>query len=112
MAFMQKQAVSGVYYEVEGDNGTDFIPESVCGPLSDFDDIGVMYSADDAGDTEDSAAIWAAWCASLRDYVESRRILSITKHRGILYRLSAPGYMDCTSWTPDADSSEFEDDGE
>lgn len=67
------------------------------------------YTLADDSDIDD-AELWSEWCAQVRDYVGGNKIREIEERTGTLYRLSAPGYLDCTDWTPDADSPEFEDD--
>lgn len=123
---MEKETYSGTYYSVDTHNGTFFIPADVCGILSasffskeDNDDVevtmdnDVMYTLPDSGCDDEEWEIWRSWCRQLNDYVPGRdRILSITQHEGELYRLSAHGYMDCTDWTTDPDSPEFDEDME
>lgn len=71
MAFMEPQYQYGHYVAVETVSGeTHYMP---CGV---WDDLGA-----DALDTLDDVA-------------------GVTEHRGVLVRLSAPGYLDCTAWTP------------
>jgi hypothetical protein len=119
MAFMEKQEYSGAYYVVETENGTTYLPMDVCGALDGAEkgatyykpEEAVDFDAMDATDKEDSER-WGEWCAQLRDYVSGREIREINASVGSLYRLSAPGYMDCTEWTTDADSPEFDDDSE
>jgi hypothetical protein len=107
---MRKEEYLGTYYEVETKReGTFFIPEDVCGSL-DIPEGVIVERCDDIREGED----WDAWQAvesALRDYVPSD-ILSVSRAKGSLYRLSAPGYMDCTDWTTDADSPEFDDDSD
>jgi len=115
MAFMKKQEYSGVYYSIETENGTTFLPADVCGILKGCEN-GVSYydprEAADYSDAEDreDAERWSDWCRSVCDYVDGREIREISENVGTLYRLSAPGYMDCTDWTTDANSPEFDDD--
>lgn len=111
MAFMEKQVYSGTYYVVETENGTDFIPEDVCGSLRECLGTGVMYETP-ADDDAECLPIWAEWVRQVKDYASGKEIRTISRESGNLYRLSAPGYMDCTDWTTDADSPEFDDDGE
>ena len=114
MSFMEKQEYTGTYYAVETESGTTFLPEDVCGALYGCEE-GVMYynpkDAADHSDTEDAefVAQWDDWCARVADYVDGHRIREISSCTGTLYRLSAPGYMDCTGWTTDANSPEFDD---
>lgn len=109
MAFMEKQEYIGRYYEIETENGTTFLPADVCGTL-DGCEVGVMYEPIDDVREDADWDNWQDWVSQVRDYIDGFRILSISAQDGTLYRLSAPGYMDCTDWTPDADSPEFDDD--
>jgi hypothetical protein len=119
MAFMEKQEYYGVFYSVETNEGTSFVPADVCGTLDGCEDSVIYYEPEkavdfDAMDTADKedAERWDEWCAQLRDYVSGREIREINASVGTLYRLSAPGYIDCTEWTTDADSPELDDDSE
>ena len=76
MAFMTRDIYSGRYYAVSVEHGsTAYLPADVCSP-------------------EDVA-----------EYVEGRVDLDedgepiVETLIGVLGRLSAPGYMDCTDWT-------------
>lgn len=109
MAFMEKQTYTGTYYEVDTNEGTYFVPAEVCGHLSDMPVDGTIYSREDA-DTPESAEIWEAWEHQIGTYVPASVIVSIQACEGTLYRLSAPGYLDCTEWTTDPDSPEFDTD--
>jgi hypothetical protein len=108
MAHMHKETYSGVYYEVETKrDGTFFVPEDVCGVI-DIEFGAMLECVDDIHEGKD----WDTWQdveSALRDYVPSD-IIGVSKLKGKLYRLSAPGYLDCTDWTTDADSPEFDDD--
>lgn len=73
MSFMQPQIMKDDWYEVEANNGTDYVPVSACGKVKKT--------------------------KQLRDYVEgepkSRKLL-----KGWFgARLSAPGFLDCTEWS-------------
>ena len=75
MAFMEPEIVRCDYYVIDGRHGTTFLP---C-------------------DVEPGATT----AEQLRDYVEDYDADAIvTVEHGILGRLSAPGYLDCTEWTP------------
>lgn len=77
MAFMEPEYYEGTYVAVETANGeTTYLPPDV------WEDIG-----EDALDTPAGEA-------------------EVTMHKGVLARLSAAGYMDCTDWTPYADEAE------
>ena len=90
MAFMELQSGFGRWYLVETSNGTEIIPEYVCGVLEVGDD------GETAADTEH----WAEIVDALGDYVEggpkSIRSVEVVEKWGARY--SAPGYMDCTGW--------------
>lgn len=69
--FMQPQSHGPIsYYRIETDNGTWIVPSFVC----------------DSDDIED-----------FRDYCEGKPT-RYERKTGYVYRLSAPGYMDCTNW--------------
>jgi len=102
---MEKEEYTGGYWEIGTTFGTFFIPDDVCGMPDgwSFED-GFSLDPDDA-----------EWCAEYADhfddYVEpGARIESIEHAEGALYRLSAPGYLDCTDWMADADDPIFDDD--
>ena len=63
------------------DRGTEIVPEEVCG------------SIDLASDTEDDPI-----ADKLLEYCEGNQIESVERKQGWYARLSAPGYLDCTSW--------------
>lgn len=44
----------------------------------------------------------------VRDYVEGEPQEIEVRETGILWRMTAPGYMDSTDWTPAADETEAE----
>lgn len=85
MSFMQPQIEFGVWIEVDGCDGTDWIPP------------GVTTLPDEADFDED--AYLAACIDAVRDYTRSRKVYNVTERRGYGVRLSAPGYMDCTEWS-------------
>ena len=102
MAHMEKQEFSGLYYEVETREGTTFVPSDVCGSVPGME-VDTMYCKPDEHDD-----IWDNAVSTLSDYV-GNGIENITPREGTLYRLSAPGYMDCTDWTTDENSPLFDD---
>ena len=89
MSFMKPDIYTGTYYIVETRDGTDYLPEDVTGPLS--------LLAEDREET----------LAAVRDYCDGEPV-DIDASSGVLARLSAPGYMDCTAWTPYATVEEAE----
>lgn len=72
MSFMKPQYEHALWYEVETTHGTEFVPANLVG-----DKKGREY---------------------LEPYLEGEYI-SHEMRTGVGARLSAPGYMDCTSWT-------------
>lgn len=75
---MVAEVVWDEWFEVDGDNGTEWIPASLAPDVTiDFADR----------------------VKSLRDYVQSREIYSVERCEGWGCRMSAPGYCDCTEWT-------------
>jgi hypothetical protein len=89
MSFMEPQIEQGQWYEVDTDNGTDFIPFDVIG------DVGLEEgeSANDWSQDDRQDKIVAA----MQDYcgADPHEVKLIT---GFGARLSAPGYLDCTDW--------------
>jgi hypothetical protein len=76
MSHMQKQILYGRWVVIEGNQGTETIPFDLVSPKRAkprFEDV--------------------------RDYVESSSATSIEVVDGWGARLSAPGYLDSTSWT-------------
>lgn len=108
MPHMYKQEYSGTYFAIETEEGTTFLPSLDIGNLPEMES-GTTYYAD-SNETEEDETLWESWCNQAQDYVQGFKIVSIERREGTLYRLSAPGYLDCTDWTPDADSPEFDDD--
>lgn len=110
MGFMKKQTYHGMYAAVETREGTFFLPEDVTGSLDIDSQWGPLMLCKD----ECEAELWDRIVRQIKDYIPTspENIESIEILRGKLYRLSAPGYMDRTDWTTDADSPEFDDDEE
>ena len=80
MAHMEPQYHFGHYVAIETVNGeTTYLPPDV------WEDVGTDGLDTPAGD------------------------VVVTEHKGVLSRLSAPGYMDCTSWTPYDSEAEARD---
>lgn len=95
MAFMEPEIHNSTYWEIETNGGTWFLPADVVGERGHK--IGKRY-------------VKPALLALFVDYVEATEIQSVTLREGILGRLSAPGYMDCTDWTPyDSESDAMAD---
>lgn len=77
MSFMQPVVVYGEYFEVETTLGVEIVPaDLVSGDLVKAEDLTNWFSG---RPLEPSS-----W---------------LEKQSGYLARMSAPGYMDCTSWT-------------
>jgi len=72
-------------YFVETNHGTELVPEDICGRL-DVD----MANASEA-ELADAARV-------LLPYIEGSTVTGIERREGWYGRLSAPGYLDCTSW--------------
>ncbi len=86
MAFMIPQTEHLTMYHVEThEAGTEQIPQDVCGDLGELLDLGL----------DDVTASSEALVARLRPYLEGH---AIEVYTGWYSRLSAPGYLDCTSW--------------
>jgi len=89
MSFMQQQITARcLWIEIDGDNGTTFVPADVVG--GGWTDGEEFTRENDAFDTRR---------AIVRDYYEGSRIWEIKTRMGYGARLSAPGYMDCTEWS-------------
>lgn len=77
------------WFEVDTDDGTDWIAVDMVGDLSRLSNVGDIVSFDDDGDVD-------AIRDALRDYVRSEIINTVERIEGFGACLSAPGYMDCT----------------
>lgn len=84
MAHMRPVVDHFAAYHVDTECGTEIVPESLCGRLGNgetltpFEIVGNMHA--------------------LEPYLEGSRIHGVERHEGWYARLSAPGYLDCTSW--------------
>jgi len=94
MAFMKLQVVKGAYALVDVGGSSWPVPEHVCGKITD-DMIG------DACEMEESdVEAWQGCVSHLAQYIpEHGEIFSVTREQGYCWRLSAPGYLDCTEWS-------------
>jgi len=92
MSFMQPEILQCDYFACETDQGTEYVPADVPQlPFSvDFAAGGVFDE-----DTPNGPKLLAA----LYPYVQGT-LVEVSPKTGWLARLSAPGYMDCTDWTP------------
>jgi hypothetical protein len=81
MAFMEPEIYRGEYYAVDTSIGNEIVPADVVGTVNSV--------------------------ADLAEYVEGEISDSVPPpvKTGWLFRLSAPGYLDCTDWSV-ADSEE------
>lgn len=87
MAFMEQRIDEDSAYEVETEEGTEIVPRHVCGDLRI------------RGEYDEDSTRWGDLCSAVGDYVGGRRIRSIRAlPKGWVCRMSAPGYLDCTSW--------------
>lgn len=84
MSFMQPEIWQESYYSLETNHGPEIIPVDVCGTLSP------------CGHIEDEDVCQDCLRDHFGDYTEGDKIYSAELTDGWLYRLSAPGYMDCT----------------
>ncbi len=85
MSFMQPQIIESTFWEFDTDHGTETIPVDVC---------------DWSGSPcDESDELLAEFVNQFADYLSGKRIYSAERVDGYLWRLSAPGYMDCTEWT-------------
>lgn len=111
MAFMERETYTGDYWEIETDNGTWFLPDSVV-PATHWIGFQAGWFTDETvtADSYDNAGEMLQ--EVFLQYTEGNQVQSVTRRNGSLYRLSAPGYLDCTDWTTDPDSPEFEEDEE
>lgn len=105
MAFMQPQIVDGQYWEIETPNGTSFIPVDVVGDqgLNEGDSFNFRFPT-----PQEKLEGMKQPKNLFSDYCESGVIYSATLCEGVLGRLSAPGFMDCTEWQPYSDEKEAE----
>jgi hypothetical protein len=82
------------WYDVDTNvAGSEFVPQELIGYQRCID-------ADGEPDLET--------IAKLRDYLEGSTVNAIARVFGYGVRLSAPGYMDCTSWSVYANKREAE----
>ena len=94
--FMKPQTEFGEWLEVDGACGIEAIPADLIGGVSwmtpDFD-----YDTDCMEEDSDLRNVLDA----LEDFIESNvdDVTSVQLVEGYGARLSAPGYMDSTSWT-------------
>ena len=84
MSFMEPETTDKQeWYSVDGPMGTEMIPGWLVGTV-------------DIPEPDDNGRI--AIPTRLAEYCENREAWAIDVIRGYGVRLSAPGYLDCTSW--------------
>ena len=86
------------WYEVDTDDGTDWIAVSMVGELPGLSNVGDIVSFDDDGDVDGivSEPMRDTIRDALKDYVRSEIINTVERIEGFGACLSAPGYTDCT----------------
>jgi hypothetical protein len=84
MAFTIPVAEKLAAYHVETENGTEIVPETVCGALRNEACLTPYESVENL--------------AALEPYLEGSRVESVERREGWYGRLSASGYLDCTEW--------------
>ena len=85
MGFMKPVAEYMVVYHVETNAGTELVPEDVCGALDEAGGLTPFESVENL--------------AKLANYLEDpEHVAGVERHEGWYGRLSADGYLDCTSW--------------
>lgn len=95
------ELIEGPYYEVEtNDNGTCVVPEEVCGRAPGVsakrrrEQLPDSVSWDRKDEPKEFGRVWD----HLSMYVDGRDPYRIERKRGVCWRLTQPGYMDCTEW--------------
>lgn len=76
MSFMAPTIEHGQYYAIETTEGTEIIPLDVCGIVETSADL-AEYLQGEPDEPEEQPAACSGW----------------------LWRMSAPGYLDCTDWS-------------
>jgi len=99
MPFMLPDIERGVWIEIDGNAGTEFIPPGYV----TLPDYAIYEEREAAGHLPDDMDCNEAWLRDVyplvKDYIESSSIYSAVEREGYGVRLSAPGYMDCTEWS-------------
>lgn len=87
---MELQSLFGLWYLIDGPNGTDVLPAETVGDLS----LLVGVTATPATDH------WPEIISAVADYIENipERLTSVQCVNGWGARYSMPGYLDCTRW--------------
>lgn len=106
MAHMKKQMLEkqdGWMVETR-DCGTSFVPSSVL-PIPGWLRRDYAVRMDDPVTDVATAQVQDILKSMLRDFVEGEQWLTVEALKpGYFYRLSAPGYLDCTSWGYDTNA--------
>lgn len=99
MSFMEHDVQYGVWIEVDGPNGTEFIPGDLVS-LPEYEDYARPDDLPDDAEWPDQDEAWlAAAFEACKEYTENREAYRIEARTGWGARLSAPGFMDCTEWS-------------
>jgi hypothetical protein len=90
MSFMEAQMTGKMWWlSIDGNRGTDYIPDD----LFDVESVRAIIEGPEDEDYADKVL------ALVRDYTENSEAHSAELVMGYGVRSSAPGYMDCTSWS-------------
>lgn len=93
MPFMRPEILTCDYWLIDTDQGGQIIPCDVCDP---DDRIGPDDThAKDESDDERIDRLEDEF----RDYMEGHRLITAERCHGVIGRLSASGYLDCTDWS-------------
>ena len=94
--FMEPQIEFGEWLEVDGACGIEALPADIIGGLS-----WMKYDVDYDTECMEEDSDLRSTLDALEDFIESNLddVTSIQLVEGYGARLSAPGYMDSTSWT-------------
>jgi len=97
MAFMKPQYCKGDWIEVEGSEGTTFLPADLVGLPDDWSFVSNRYRITNRGDDgfDTVAAFYEEYTLGGLDSISA-----VSYVAGMVgCRLSAPGYLDCTEWS-------------
>ena len=88
-------------WRIETKQGSTFLPGSVVDPPA-YIKTGKVIDEGDLGFTEIADEVSA--------YTDGGKVLEVEVVEGYFYRLSAPGYLDCTDWSVARTLKEAKDD--